>query len=291
MSSALKLVPFLTLVAPSFSGDLENYSALIAFEVALSTMQAEEVKTCPTCNGKGKVKAGDGRTIVERVCDSCNGTGKVPLDFSEPAQTLPAEPEPVTEPVNEPEPTTEPVNEPELLEELLPEVPEEVPEEVKKRIIYCFTADWCVQCKRMESVYPQIEKLGFQDYEAIFVDFDSQKDLVARYGITHLPAYVVTHNGREIARHVGYMTPQAFVNLWNKNRKSARELREFARGYNGPPYYVRGMSTKQHLITPASEHAGIYFLEWQLQGLTESELQKIHGAVHENKLIPFNYAR
>jgi len=69
---------FFSLITPTFA----NWTPLIATEMASATMQKEEVdekvprSECEECNGTGKVKAGDGQTIVWRKCDNCYDDGE-----------------------------------------------------------------------------------------------------------------------------------------------------------------------------------------------------------------------
>lgn len=85
-----QLAPLLLLalaVAGCESGqvDPEVYSEAVAVAVAKVTLDSPDAppddptpdatKTCPDCQGSGRVKTGDGISTTE--CDTCDGTGKV----------------------------------------------------------------------------------------------------------------------------------------------------------------------------------------------------------------------
>ncbi len=90
-----------------------------------------------------------------------------------------------------------------------------------------FTATWCGFCHQMErttlsnaSVRSRLEPFG-----RIKLDFDQQTDLVARYQITGVPAFVMVNaRGEEIARLVGMTEPDPFRGWLEDGKTRAVEM-------------------------------------------------------------------
>ena len=83
-------------------------------------------------------------------------------------------------------------------------------------VLVDFTAPWCGPCKRMEPALHSIAK----DFSVVKVDFDSNPELVARYGIDGIPALLIFADGKLAKRHVG-ITSEAVLraDLNDLNRK------------------------------------------------------------------------
>lgn len=191
----LRILIALLLLASTAVGD---WTGLIASELAVATLGDATVtkvarSQCKVCNGTGKIKAGDGRTIVWRECDNCEADAG-----DEPA----AEPEPA-----EPEPAaTGPKR--------------------KQKILF-FTAKWCMPCqKQKRNVFPAMEAVGwrFGDVDedldppphVRIVDFDTHPDLVAKYGVGSIPAFVVIDEYDNIlGRMSGLSDAHKIRKLWD----------------------------------------------------------------------------
>jgi len=78
-----------------------------------------------------------------------------------------------------------------------------------------FTAEWCVFCKKMEkSTFTNTDVAAriSQDFVAVRVDADQNKDLVKELGIKGLPAIlIVTPELKVIERISGFQTPEALI--------------------------------------------------------------------------------
>ena len=80
-----------------------------------------------------------------------------------------------------------------------------------------FWATWCCPCRM---VGPIIEKLG-EKYESkaviAKVDVDAEPDLARRFGVMSIPTVVFLKNGKEFERMVGVQSPQAYIDVLDKN--------------------------------------------------------------------------
>ena len=68
-----------------------------------------------------------------------------------------------------------------------------------------FGADWCGACKKLE-----IPDFTVQKIKTTRIDTDSDPDTTTRYNVRELPTYIVLWAGHEVARGVGYRTPEQF---------------------------------------------------------------------------------
>ena len=68
-----------------------------------------------------------------------------------------------------------------------------------------FFADWCMPCK-MESA--ELAKLEGNNpgLTILKINTDKEMDLAEEFGITALPTLVFMKNGKELFRHVGFVT-------------------------------------------------------------------------------------
>ncbi|MBC7965243.1 MAG: thioredoxin family protein [Fuerstia sp.] len=78
-----------------------------------------------------------------------------------------------------------------------------------------FTADWCGYCKKMEKTTftdPDVAQRISQNFVAVRVDADQNKDLVKDLGIKGLPAIlIVSPDLKVIERISGFQTPEALI--------------------------------------------------------------------------------
>ncbi len=67
-------------------------------------------------------------------------------------------------------------------------------------VLYDFYADWCGPCRTMAPVVSRLERDGVVVRR---VNVDQQPDLARRFGVRHLPTFVLVVDGRERGRLVG----------------------------------------------------------------------------------------
>jgi thiol-disulfide isomerase/thioredoxin len=76
-----------------------------------------------------------------------------------------------------------------------------------------FTAEWCNPCQRTRPIAEELKKDGIVDF--IFVDADTEIELLEKFGIRSVPTYVLLEDGREVKRMNGAKTRQEFLDFVN----------------------------------------------------------------------------
>ena len=77
-----------------------------------------------------------------------------------------------------------------------------------KHVLY-FTADWCNPCQRTRPVAEELKREGLIDF--LFIDADTELDLLEKFGIKSVPTYILIENGREVGRMNGTKTRDQFL--------------------------------------------------------------------------------
>ena len=77
-----------------------------------------------------------------------------------------------------------------------------------KHVLY-FTAEWCNPCQRTRPVAEELKRDGLIDF--IFVDADSEIELLQKFGIKSVPTYILLEDGKEIKRMNGAKTKEQFL--------------------------------------------------------------------------------
>lgn len=76
-----------------------------------------------------------------------------------------------------------------------------------------FTAEWCNPCQRTRPVAEELKRDGLIDF--VFVDADSEIELVQNFGIKTIPTYILLQDGIEVKRMNGAKTRQEFLDFIN----------------------------------------------------------------------------
>lgn len=74
-----------------------------------------------------------------------------------------------------------------------------------------FTAEWCNPCQRTRPVAEELKRDGLIDF--VFVDADSEIELLEKFGIKSIPTYILLEDGREVKRMNGAKTRQDFMDF------------------------------------------------------------------------------
>lgn len=76
-----------------------------------------------------------------------------------------------------------------------------------------FTAEWCNPCQRTRPVAEELKREGLVDF--IFVDADSEIELIEKFGIKSIPTYILIDEGIETKRMNGAKTRNEFLDFVN----------------------------------------------------------------------------
>ena len=77
-----------------------------------------------------------------------------------------------------------------------------------RHVLY-FTADWCNPCQRTRPVAEELKREGLIDF--LFIDADTELDLLEKFGIKSVPTYILIEDGREVSRMNGTKTRDQFL--------------------------------------------------------------------------------
>jgi thioredoxin 1 len=72
-----------------------------------------------------------------------------------------------------------------------------------------FTAEWCNPCQRTRPIAEELSRDGLIDF--IFVDADSEIELLQDFGIKSVPTYILLKDGKEVKRMNGAKTREEFL--------------------------------------------------------------------------------
>ena len=81
-----------------------------------------------------------------------------------------------------------------------------------KHVLY-FTAEWCNPCQRTRPIAEELKRDGIIDF--IFVDADTEVDLLEKFGIKSIPTYILLEDGKESKRMNGAKTKDQFLDFIN----------------------------------------------------------------------------
>ena len=76
-----------------------------------------------------------------------------------------------------------------------------------------FTAEWCNPCQRTRPVAEELKRDGIIDF--VFVDADTEIELLEKFGIRSIPTYILIEDGIEVKRMNGAKTRQEFLDFIN----------------------------------------------------------------------------
>ncbi len=78
-------------------------------------------------------------------------------------------------------------------------------------------ADKCIPCKMMAPIMAKMEKQYEGKAAIVFIDVWKHNEQARRFGIRAIPTQIFfDQNGKEVFRHVGFMSEKAIVNQLKK---------------------------------------------------------------------------
>jgi thioredoxin-like negative regulator of GroEL len=108
----------------------------------------------------------------------------------------------------------------------------QVAKEQQKPVLVEFTADWCHYCKVMEkgTLQEATTLAAMQAYVPLRLDYDKETELVRRFGIQGIPAFLIlSESGDEAARTSGAQPAAEFAKWLKESEEAVRkqnDLRE-----------------------------------------------------------------
>ena len=86
-----------------------------------------------------------------------------------------------------------------------------------KAILVAVHASWCPICAKQKPIISGlIDKPDFKDLVILMVDFDTQKDVCATFGVSKQSTLIAFHGKTERDRSVGATDPTAIETLMHK---------------------------------------------------------------------------
>lgn len=71
--------------------------------------------------------------------------------------------------------------------------------------------DWCGPCRRFEPIFKQASEYFAQKYSFFKLNGDLEKELVRYFDVVVYPTTLYFKEGREIGRHIGFMSMPEFT--------------------------------------------------------------------------------
>lgn len=86
-----------------------------------------------------------------------------------------------------------------------------------KSIVVAVHAPWCSTCRAQAPVLKEeLAKKEFQNITALYVDFDSQKEVLKKLGVRRQSTLIVFKDGKEVGRSLGDTTAFGIESLLQK---------------------------------------------------------------------------
>ncbi|TCP69598.1 thioredoxin family protein [Baia soyae] len=63
-----------------------------------------------------------------------------------------------------------------------------------------FSADWCIDCKRILPDLPEIENTFSSTFDFAMIDVDESQEVAQQFQVKGIPTFIVFENGKEVGR-------------------------------------------------------------------------------------------
>lgn len=84
----------------------------------------------------------------------------------------------------------------------------------EEKVIFVFSANWCLDCRFIDPFMPEVEE-KFKEITFVYVDRDQFIDICVEHEIFGIPSFLAFSNGTETGRFV------------SKDRKTQQEIENF----------------------------------------------------------------
>ena len=81
-------------------------------------------------------------------------------------------------------------------------------------VLIDFSTEWCVPCKKMKPVIQEIQKENL-NVKVLFIDADTNKELIKKYQIEGVPFFIVFKNAKDVFRHAGIISKEELLEQLN----------------------------------------------------------------------------
>tara|TARA_R110002020_G_scaffold442723_1_gene653892 strand:- start:777 stop:1127 length:351 start_codon:yes stop_codon:yes gene_type:complete len=94
----------------------------------------------------------------------------------------------------------------------------ELEQEDKVKILY-FCADWCGPCQKLKQLFKDkdVEK-ELEKYDFNIYDYDSNKELAKKYGVTRIPSMIFERDKETIDKVTGYKNKSSLLEILKRNQ-------------------------------------------------------------------------
>jgi thioredoxin len=83
------------------------------------------------------------------------------------------------------------------------------------KVVIDFYADWCGPCQMMKPTFEATSQEFAGKVNFLKLDTQAEGGLAMKFGVQGIPTFVMIHDGKEVARFVGYMGEDDFKSRIN----------------------------------------------------------------------------
>ncbi len=81
-------------------------------------------------------------------------------------------------------------------------------------VLMSFTTQWCVPCQKMKPIIENVKKENSK-VKVLLIDVDANKELMKKWEIEGIPAFIIFKNSIDIFRHIGLISQQELLDHLN----------------------------------------------------------------------------
>ena len=85
---------------------------------------------------------------------------------------------------------------------------------IENKAVVDFYATWCGPCKMFGPVFEEVS--NEIDMNFVKIDVDKTPDIAREYGVMTIPTIILFKKGKEVKRHIGFMSKIDLLNFINE---------------------------------------------------------------------------